>query len=165
MLVEVEHGRIVQIEGDPHNPATGGKVCLKGISYSRRVSAPDRLTRPHRRTEEGAFEPVGWDDALDDIARRLDRVRSEAGPLSVLYNEGSGSHGALSVLAEAFWNPFGGVTRTHGDLCWPAGLEATRLTYGDNRHNHPTRTLESRFILLWGHNPAEPLRWGWRTSS
>jgi anaerobic selenocysteine-containing dehydrogenase len=155
MLVEVEHGRIVQIEGDPHNPATGGKVCLKGISYSRRVSAPDRLTRPHRRTEEGAFEPVGWDDALDDIARRLDRVRSDAGPLSVLYNEGSGSHGALSVLAEAFWNPFGGVTRTHGDLCWPAGLEATRLTYGDNRHNHPTRTLESRFILLWGHNPAE----------
>jgi anaerobic selenocysteine-containing dehydrogenase len=83
------------------------------------------------------------------------RIRSESGPLAVLYYEGSGSHGALAALSDAFWNPFGGCTRAHGDLCWPAGLEATRLTYGDNRHNHPARTLDSRFIVLWGHNPAE----------
>ncbi len=55
----------------------------------------------------------------------------------------------------AFWHQFGGCTLTYGDLCWPAGLEATRLTYGDNRHNHPRHTVDSRFILLWGHNPAE----------
>ncbi len=156
MLVHVQDGKIIQIEGDPLNPATEGKVCLKGISHARGITAPDRLLTPlrrHQATDE--FEPVTWAEALDDIATRLDRLRSEKGPLSVLYHEGSGCHGALSALADAFWNPFGGPTRTYGDLCWPAGLEATRLTYGDNLHNHPRLTTNSRFILLWGHNPAE----------
>jgi anaerobic selenocysteine-containing dehydrogenase len=72
-----------------------------------------------------------------------------------LYYDASGSHGALGRLAMAFWHQFGGCTLTYGDLCWPAGLEATRLTYGLNHHNHPRLTASSRFILLWGHNPAE----------
>ncbi len=155
MLVTVRDGRIVNIEGDPLNPSTEGKVCLKGISYAERVVSEHRLRSPLRRTGAGEFTPVCWEEALNDIAGRLRRLRAESGPLAVLYHEGSGSHGALSVLADAFWNPFGGATRTHGDLCWPAGLEATRLTYGANLHNHPRLTRESRFILVWGHNPAE----------
>jgi len=156
MIVTVRSGRITAIEGDPLNPATAGRVCLKGLSYADRITAADRITTPLRRRSGGAgFERVDWDSALDDIAARLERLRSESGPSSVLYYEGSGSHGALSVLSDAFWNPFGGPTRTHGDLCWPAGLEAGRLTYGANLHSHPRLTVESRFILMWGHNPAE----------
>ncbi len=155
MLVTVDGGQITGIEGDPKNPATGGHVCVKGISYARRISSPDRLLAPLRRTRGGAFERVSWDAALSDIAERLDRLRRESGPESVLYYEASGSHGALGRLAMAFWHQFGGCTLTYGDLCWPAGLEATRLTYGANRHNNPALTPRSRFILLWGHNPAE----------
>ena len=155
MLVTVDDGRVTRIDGDPQNSATGGHVCLKGISYARRLSTPDRLLHPLRRTRDGRFERVTWDAALDDIASRLDRYRREEGPESVLYYEGSGSHGALGRLAMAFWHQFGGCTLTYGDLCWPSGLEATRLTYGANLHNHPRHTRESRFILLWGHNPAE----------
>ena len=41
MLVTLdEHDRIVSIEGDPENPATGGHVCLKGLSYARRANLP-----------------------------------------------------------------------------------------------------------------------------
>ncbi|RPJ59258.1 MAG: hypothetical protein EHM24_28055, partial [Acidobacteria bacterium] len=145
----------VRIEGDPENTATGGHVCLKGIGYAWRADAPDRLLHPLRRNAAGSFERVSWDAALSDIAGRLDRARAAHGPESVLYYEASGSHGALGRLAMAFWHQFGGCTLTYGDLCWPAGLEATRLTYGDNRHNHPRHTVDSRFILLWGHNPAE----------
>ncbi len=155
MLVTVEGGRLVRIEGDPANPATGGHVCLKGISYARRLTTPDRLLSPMRRTAQGAFEPAGWDETLADIAARLDAIRREDGPEAVLYYDGSGSHGALGALSAAFWRQFGGCTRTFGDLCWPAGLEATRLTYGANLHNHPRLTTGSRFILVWGHNPAE----------
>jgi len=162
MLVTVEEGRIVGIEGDPLNPATQGTVCLKGLSYAERVTHPDRLTSPLRRRGSGGFEEVSWEEAMGEIARGLRTLREESGPLSVLHHEGSGSHGALSGLAEAFWSPFGGRTRAHGDLCWPAGLEASRLTYGDNRHNHTVHTRESRFILLWGHNPAETNVHQWR---
>jgi anaerobic selenocysteine-containing dehydrogenase len=155
MLVTVEGGRITNIEGDPLNPATGGHVCLKGISYARRISTDQRILTPLRRSKGGRFERVSWDAALTDIAERLDRLRRDDGPESVLYYEASGSHGALGRLAMAFWHQFGGCTLTYGDLCWPAGLEATRLTYGINHHNHPRLTVDSRFILLWGHNPAE----------
>ena len=162
MLVTVEEGRIVGIQGDPANPATDGTVCLKGLSYAERVTHPDRLTSPLRRRASGGFEEVSWDVALAGITEGLKRIREESGPLAVLHYEGSGSHGALSGMADAFWNPFGGCTRAHGDLCWPAGLEATRLTYGDNRHNHPVHTRESRYVLLWGHNPAETNVHQWR---
>jgi anaerobic selenocysteine-containing dehydrogenase len=162
MLATVEDGRLVRIEGDPENPATAGEVCLKGLSYVERVAHPDRITTPFRRGANGKLEPVSWDEALDGIVSSLWAIRKESGPLAVLHYEGSGSHGGLSAMADAFWRPFGGVTRAHGDLCWPAGLEATRLTYGDNRHNHPTLTRESQFVLLWGHNPAETNIHQWR---
>ncbi len=163
MLVTVDQGRIVSIEGDPANPATGGRVCLKGLSYVQRVTATDRLLRPQKRRPSGSgFEPVSWDDAMADISGRLASIRDAHGPSAVLYYEGSGSHGALNGLSLAFWRQFGGCTTTYGDLCWPAGLEATRLTYGDNRHNHPRLTSESRFILIWGHNPAETNVHQWR---
>jgi anaerobic selenocysteine-containing dehydrogenase len=155
ILVTVEGSRITAIEGDPKNPATGGHVCLKGISYARRISTDQRILAPLRRRTSGTFERVSWDAALTDIAERLDRLRRDLGPQAVLYYEASGSHGALGRLAMAFWHQFGGCTLTYGDLCWPAGLEATRLTYGLNHHNHPRLTTRSRFILLWGHNPAE----------
>jgi anaerobic selenocysteine-containing dehydrogenase len=163
MLVTLERGRITRIDGDPLNPATGGHVCLKGISYARRVTTEARLLHPMQRQPDGSFAAVSWNDALGDIASRLDRLRRDRGPESVLYYEASGSHGALGRLAMAFWHQFGGCTLTYGDLCWPAGLEATRLTYGANLHNHPRHTADSRFILLWGHNPAETnvhqMRW------
>jgi anaerobic selenocysteine-containing dehydrogenase len=155
MLVTVDGDRITRIDGDPRNPATAGHVCLKGISYARRISTEQRILTPLRRTRGGGLERVSWDTALTDIAERLDRLRRTSGPESVLFYEASGSHGALGRLAMAFWHQFGGCTLTYGDLCWPAGLEATRLTYGANLHNHPRLTTSSRFILLWGHNPAE----------
>jgi anaerobic selenocysteine-containing dehydrogenase len=163
MLVTVDAGRIVGIEGDPANPATGGHLCLKGLSYAQRVDDPSRLLHPlKRRADRSGFDPVSWTSALSEISARLTSIRASHGPSAVLYYEGSGSHGALGGLSMAFWRQFGGCTTTHGDLCWPAGLEATRLTYGDNRHNHPRLTRESRFILIWGHNPAETNVHQWR---
>jgi anaerobic selenocysteine-containing dehydrogenase/Fe-S-cluster-containing dehydrogenase component len=163
MVVTLEDGRITRIDGDPHNAATRGHVCLKGISYARRVTTDARLLHPLRRRTDGSFERVSWEKALTDIASRLDAVRRAHGAESVLYYEASGSHGALGRLAMAFWHQFGGCTLTYGDLCWPAGLEATRLTYGSVLHSHPRHTVDSRFILLWGHNPAETnvhqMRW------
>ena len=47
------------------------------------------------------------------------------------------------------------ATTMYGNLCWPAGLEAERLTLGDNRHNVPWDIENAKLIVLWGKNPAE----------
>lgn len=155
MRVEVRDGRLVGIAAHPGNAATAGGPCLKGLSYVERVYSPDRLLHPLQRRPGGSFERIGWDDALDLIAGKLATLRSDPGPRSVLYYSGSGTKGLMNSVAPAFWRLYGGCTTTYGDLCWPAGLEATRLTLGDNRHSAPPDIANARLIVLWGKNPAE----------
>ena len=155
MRVTVEEGRIRRLEAHPDNLATSEGLCLKGLSYIERVYDPDRLLHPLRRRPDGGFERIGWDDALGEIAGRLLEVRERFGPRSLFFYAGSGTKGLMNGVALDFWRLFGGCTTTYGDLCWPAGLEATRLTLGDNKHSVPWDLANARLILLWGKNPAE----------
>ncbi len=153
MRVVVEGGRLRRIEAHPANRATPEAVCLKGLSYLERVYAKDRVLHPLRRTATGSFERIGWDQALDTIAGRLRGYRRE--PQSVLFYSASGTKGLMNSVATSFWRLFGGCTTTYGDLCWPAGLEATRLTLGANEHNAPWDLANARLVVFWGKNAAE----------
>jgi anaerobic selenocysteine-containing dehydrogenase len=155
MSVRVENNRVVEIAGLPQNRATPEGPCLKGLAYVERAASPDRVTRPLRRNADGSFQPVAWDEALDAIATALERSRKTDGPQSILYYSGSGTKGLLNSTGMAFWRLFGGCTTTYGDLCWPAGLEATRLTLGENAHNAPWDLGNARLIVMWGKNAAE----------
>lgn len=72
--VEDETGkkRIVHIEGDADHPTNRGTLCPKGAALKDFVNAPTRLTQPRiRKPGADAFEPIGWNEALDKIARAL----------------------------------------------------------------------------------------------
>jgi anaerobic selenocysteine-containing dehydrogenase len=156
MRVEVENGRICRLEPHPDNAATPGGLCLKGLSYAERITSPDRLLYPMARTPGStSFQRITWDEALGRIAEKLQHLRESVGPQSILYYAASGTKGLLNSAGMNFWRLFGGCTTTYGDLCWPAGLEATRLTLGENKHNAPWDLAHARLILLWGKNPAE----------
>jgi len=156
MRVEIERGRIRRIEAHPDNRATPEGVCLKGLSYVERVVSPDRILTPlRRRPGATTFERVSWEEALDEIVERLLRIRRESGPRAVLYYAASATKGLLNRVGLDFWRLYGGCTTTYGDLCWPAGLEATRLTLGVNKHNAPWDLVNARLIVLWGKNAAE----------
>jgi anaerobic selenocysteine-containing dehydrogenase len=156
MKVQVEDDRIRRIEPHAGNRATPGGACLKGLSYIERVYSPDRILHPLRRVpESGEFERISWDEALDTIAEKLIALRSDPGPQSVLYYSGSGTKGLMNIVGRRFWRLYGGITATYGDLCWPAGLEATRLTLGDNVHSAPWDIAKAKLIVLWGKNAAE----------
>jgi anaerobic selenocysteine-containing dehydrogenase len=156
LRVTVEDGLLRRIEPVPANLATATGACLKGLSYVERVHSPDRILSPLRKeTKSGVFRTVSWDDALDAIVERLQDLRSTQGPKSLLYYSGSGTKGLLNGIGSEFWKMFGGYTTTYGDLCWPSGLEATRLTLGANEHNAPWDLANARLIVFWGKNPAE----------
>ncbi|MFZ2493950.1 MAG: molybdopterin-dependent oxidoreductase, partial [Thermoanaerobaculia bacterium] len=156
LRVTVEEGRLVRVEGLPENLATPEGPCIKGLAYVERAHSPQRITRPLRRNHhDGTFEPIAFGEAIDLIATQLEKAAREHGPQSVLYYSASGTKGLLNSAGLAFWRLFGGCTTTYGDLCWPAGLEATRLTLGDNSHNAPWDLENARLIVLWGRNSAE----------
>jgi anaerobic selenocysteine-containing dehydrogenase len=156
LKVEVQNGRLRRIEAHPLNRATPEGPCLKGLSYLERVASVDRILHPLRRKKRnGEFERIGWEAALDLITSELVKTREEFGPQSVLYYSASGTKGLMNGVGMAFWRLFGGCTTTYGDLCWPAGLEATRLTLGENKHNAPWDIENARLIVMWGKNAAE----------
>ena len=156
MRVEVEDGRLRAIESHPDNLATPEGVCLKGLSYIERVYAKDRILHPLRRTARRQLRAdlVGCCPRAR-ITTELISARDRYGPRSVFFYTGSGTKGLLNEVSMDFWRLFGGCTTTYGDLCWPAGLEATRLTLGDNKHNAPWDLVNARLIIFWGKNPAE----------
>lgn len=154
LMVAVENGRIRRVEPQALNQATPEGACLKGLSYVERVYSPDRILYPLQRQKgTDRFERISWDDAFALITAKLIELKDE--PQRILYYTGSGTKGLLNETGMNFWRLFGGCTTTYGDLCWPAGLEATRLTLGENKHNAPWDLANAKLIVMWGKNAAE----------
>ncbi len=153
--VLVDNNRIVGFEPQPANRATPEGPCIKGLSYFERACSKDRILFPMKRTAVGSFERISWDDALGEISSRLKKYRDKFGSHSILFYAASGMAGLVTEFSSNFWDLFGGVTTTYGNLCWPAGLEAVRLTLGENKHNAPWDLKNAKLIVLWGKNPAE----------
>ncbi|MBI9064692.1 MAG: molybdopterin-dependent oxidoreductase [Marinilabiliaceae bacterium] len=152
--VWVEDGKVVKIDPQPLNKATPEGICLKGLSYLERANSEDRILYPLKRID-GQFERISWEQALQEITDKLTHYRQAFGNHSILFYAGSGMSGLLNGVSSGFWRLFGGATTVYGNLCWPAGLEATRLTLGENKHNVAWDLENAKLIVLWGKNPAE----------
>src|SRR5690348_17339246 len=100
VLITVEDGRAVKVQGDPAHPVTRGFLCAKVAKYLDRVYSPERVLYPMRRVgpketcrggalprPDGAkprlhtdrFVRISWDEALDEIARRFRQIAAEFG--------------------------------------------------------------------------------------
>jgi thiosulfate reductase/polysulfide reductase chain A len=93
VLVHLEGGRVSRITGDPHHPMNRGFICVKGQAQAELLYHPDRLKHPLRRLGgrgEGRWQRLSWDEALDDVARRLGEVRCRYGAESLAVITGTG---------------------------------------------------------------------------
>lgn len=54
-----------------------GKLCIKGWHVHEFINHPDRLTDPLIKNENGKWEKVSWDDALNYITEHFKQVMSE----------------------------------------------------------------------------------------
>ena len=154
--VFVDKGKVVSIEPHPANKATPEGICLKGLSYLERANSSQRILFPLRKDSNGQFKRISWDEAYDMLVGRLKHYKQTYGPQSVMFYAASGMSGLINELSGKFWRElYGGATTVYGNLCWPAGLKATRLTLGANKHNVPWDLSNAKLIVLWGKNPAE----------
>jgi len=152
--VQVEDNRIRRILPYSENLATPEGPCIKGLSYLERTYSPDRIIHPLIKSS-GKFEEININEALDIISYKLGAIREKYGSQSILWYKGSGMSGLTNEIGYSFWKAFGGTTTTYGNLCWPAGLEAVRLTLGSVKHNVPWDLENANTIIIWGKNPAE----------
>ena len=78
LKLTLEGDRVTDLRGDADDPLSRGHLCPKAAALPDLQSDPDRLRHPIRRTSTG-WEPVAWDDALDDIAARIVDLQARHG--------------------------------------------------------------------------------------
>jgi len=159
-VTTVENGRVVRLDPD-HDHPHGGVMCIKGKAAPELLYHADRLDYPLRRTRpKGDSDPgwqrIGWDEALDNIAKRLLKIREDHGARAVALVKGTKSGTSLDDaerwlgrLLYSFGSP-NWVSTTH--VCNWHRDTGFSYTFGTNL---PTPDLEkSGAFLLWGHNPS-----------
>ncbi len=157
MLVTVEDGRAVKVAGDPDHPFTRGFLCTKVANYHERTHSPERVKTCLRRTGkkgEGKFEPIGWDEALDEIAARFrELAASPEGPQTILPYSYCGTMGFVQSqsMDRRFFHRLG-ASQLDRTICATAGTEGYKSVYGMTIGTDPERFRDARLILLWGTN-------------
>lgn len=153
ILATVENGRVLRIQGDPQHPVTQGFLCQRTNRFlEERQYDPDRVTTPLLR-RDGAWTPIGWDEALDLAAAKLLQFRRESGPASIFHYRSGGSMGIVKHVTDYFFERFGPITGKRGDICSGAGEAAQVLDFGLSDSNDLFDLRNARAILLWGKNP------------
>lgn len=98
LRIEVEGERVRSIRGDPDDPFSRGFLCPKATALEDVHVDPDRLKHPLRRTGDG-WTRIGWEEAFDEVVRRIGEIQARHGPDSVgiyLGNPNVHSLGALT---------------------------------------------------------------------
>ena len=163
VLISVDEatGKAVSLRGDPGHPVTRGFLCAKVAQYLDRVYSPARVLHPLRRVapkgagngDFSAFERIGWDEALQEIASRYRQISEEFGGEAILpYSYG----GTLAVLNggsmdRRFFHRLG-ASRLDRTICSTPGEAGIRSVYGVKLGTEPEQFAQSRYIIAWGAN-------------
>ena len=165
LITTVDNGVAVRVQGNPAHRHTDGALCTKVSRYTERTYHPERLLQPLKRVGpkgSGRFEPVGWNEALDDIADRLQSIAardpqaiqpySYAGTMGLVQGEG---------MAARFFHRLG-AAHLERTICASAGAEGLMNTLGGKVGMKVEHFAQSKLILIWGSNSIASNLHFWR---
>jgi anaerobic selenocysteine-containing dehydrogenase len=157
VLTEVVDQRAVAFRADPKHPVAQGWLCAKVRPYLDHVYHPGRLLYPLRRVGpkgSGQWQRISWEDALSEIAQRWGEILDRYGPQAILPYSYSGTLGLVQMVVSSarFWNRLG-ASQLQRSICGAAAEMAIEATLGARWSANYSDVLNSRLVLLWGHNP------------
>jgi len=153
----VRDGMVHFIEGAPESTFTDGALCVKGYSYWRQAYSPDRIKYPMLQQGRGSgnWKRISWDEAMERIAKKILEIKEKDGSLLGLgLTKYSGNFGITNYGVEGMMSSLGYTSRFVGTPCWPAGIDAQNYDLGDMWCNDPEDLVYSKYIIVWGANPA-----------
>jgi len=155
--VRVDNGRITTVTGDRQHAFTQGVICGKVRAYGERVHSPLRIAQPLRRIGpkgHGRFEPVGWQDAVGEIAHRWRETIAADGAEAILPFSYAGSMGALQYHAgHALFHALG-ASQLDRTICVSTAYAGWRATLGAVTGNDSEQMVGADLVVLWGINAA-----------
>ncbi len=150
--------KIKKFIGDREHPLSKGYLCVKGKASLDFVNAPDRIIYPQKRVGErgsGHWEQVSWDEALEDIANRMNCVIDQDGARAVAVQAlPPKEYFAYDLFLEAINSPTFFKHDAHN--CFTPQLMSDLLTYGSlATYINFMDVEECDTFLLWGVNLTE----------
>src|SRR3974390_1387293 len=168
VLITVDDGRATKVQGDPAHPVTRGFLCAKVAKYLDRVYSPGRVLYPMRRgvgkgpvadlqagdsalARSSAFQSISWDEALDEIAARFNKIIAEFGSEAILPYSYGGTLGAVNgaCMDRRFFHRLG-ASQLERTICSNAGEEGFESVCGVKLGTEPEQFAHSRYIIAWG---------------
>ncbi len=99
VTVEIAGDQPLRVRGDAEDPLSRGQICPKAVALIDLYQDPDRLRAPVQRGAQG-WEPLAWEAALDQAARRIHELQERHGPDAVaLYIGNPTVHNTSALLA------------------------------------------------------------------
>lgn len=151
IIGKTKGSRLEKVEGDLSS-RTKGFVCEHGFALREMVHSGARLQRPIVRKGD-AFHEVSWDDALAEVATRLQAVKAKYGPEAFLIQTGWPlvRHPLVNWLhrfARAFGSP---NVSTVASLCEASLRMGQALTVGSK---YSADVRRAKTLVIWGGNPG-----------
>ena len=156
-IAYVRDGKLWKIEGNPLDPLSQGRLCPRGTGGIGAHYDPDRLRAPLIRTNERGKEmwkEVTWDEALGYIADKMQKIKLQYGPESVV----AFSHGIGGNFLKHTLKAFGAINFAAPSFAQCRGPRDVgfKLTFGEDVSS-PERTdiKNARCLVLIGSHLGE----------
>jgi len=155
LRTEVEHGRVKRVIAHD-NPMLAANICYKGVAAPEIHNHAERLTVPLKRVGERGedkWEEISYEQAMDEIAERLQKVVDDYGPEAVAVSTSGWNTQTTHSMDRRFMNALGTPNYLSGvSLCAGNTAAVNKLTYGWFVGADITN---SKCIVLFGHNPRK----------
>ncbi len=154
----------LKMRGNPDHPFSQGELCPKVNSFLDRVYSPDRVLTPLRRTgPKGSrqFEPISWDEALNEIASRWSETIVGSGSEAIMGLWDAGNQSLISMHAHDRFMATLGASRMVDNVCGQAAGVGWSATYGTGEGADPMSVRFAKCVVLWGTNPRMTNRHLW----
>lgn len=159
----VREGCLLRIETDPPGNSPQLRACVRGRGYRNTFLSGSRLKYPMKRIGErggGKFARISWQEAADLAAGQWKRIKETYGVGSRYVNYATGVTGIMRPgrLAMRLLALDGGYLGYYNSYSSACANYVTPYLYGTAfSGNSPADLLNTKFLILWGHNPAETI--------
>jgi formate dehydrogenase len=160
--VTVEDNRVTKISADKQNPHTWRDFCAKGRTANQLVEHPRRIMNPMRRVGD-AYVEATWDEAIADIAARMNAVIDADGPDAVggYYGNPAGFSSSNIIFYNGWLDAIGTHNRySVGSVDQNAMHVVASAMYGSILMAPVSDIDNCDYFLLVGTNPAVSA-WNW----